>query len=454
MTCAVIASFSGMMAADTLLVPTEYGSIQYGIDAATDGDIVSVDAGIYYETIDFLGKSITVSSADGDPSGTTIDGGVSSGSVVKFTTSETAEAILDGFTIRKGNAEDGGGIYIVNASPTIRNCIISENTVSKFGGGIYADTCTLSLENVSLISNESAKTGAGIYMKYCEGSITDSNFENNSGTSGCGIYVKDGVGNLTIANVMFTSNIGSKNGGAIYNKSSLLSVQTCTFDSNAATEYGGAFYSYSGGESTFSDCQFLDNTTGGGGGAANIRGSTASFSGCLFDGNIADSDCDGSGESGIMEIHLSSVTLENPTICTNLICDTIEDFSEEQPVIVGEITGCTSGEGACCGGVACWEMNYNDCIVGGGVWGGEETICAMVNCNSDNNSGLGGCCIDETCILAASSSACDDADGIFAGEHMQCVDVTCYGCPADLNGDGSVEVNDVIEVIASWGACP
>jgi hypothetical protein len=60
------------------------------------------------------------------------------------------------------------------------------------------------------------------------------------------------------------------------------------------------------------------------------------------------------------------------------------------------------------------------------------------------------------CIVTANEAACVDADGIFQGIQVDCADeaVECIGCPADLNGDGSVEVNDVIEVISSWGACP
>lgn len=450
-TGAVMAAISSTMYADTILVPSEYGSIQSGIDVAVDGDIVSVEPGIYYETIDFLGKAITVSSSQGDPSGTFIDGALVSESVVKFVTAETEASILDGFTIRNGTTVDGGGLYILSATPTIQNCVISGNNATRFGGGIYADSGRVTLTDVVISGNVSTKTGAGIYMVYCQGSITGGSISNNSGTSGAGVYIKKGAGSLSITDVTFSENTGTKNGGAVYNKSSSLTVQSCTFEMNSATEDGGAFFSYSGGSSTFSDSQFLNNSAGDGGGAANLRGSTGTFSLCTFDGNIADSDCNGVGESGVMEIHLSSVTLENPTICTNLICDIIEDFSEEQPIIIGDILGCSSGEGACCGGEACWVMSYSDCLEGGGIWGGEETICAMVNCYSAT---AGACCIENTCVMTATSTACEEGGGTFEGELIECVDIECVGCPADLNGDGSVEVNDIIEVIASWGACP
>jgi len=313
-TCAAMTAISSVAYADTLLVPSEYASIQSGIDAAIEGDIVSVEAGIYYETIDFIGKAITVSSADGDPSGTFIDGGVSSDSVVKFVTAETAKSILDGFTIRNGDAIDGGGVYILSASPTIQNCIISGNTASRFGAGIYLESGTLTLENVAIIGNASGNAGAGIYMKFSDGSITGGSIENNSGLSGVAIYFKDGTGVLTLTDVLMKGNLGSKHAGAIYNKSSSLIVQSCNFEMNVAGEDGGAFYAYNDSDSTFSNCQFLNNTAIINGGVAFFRNSTALFTTCTFDANIADSDCDGLGGSGVMELYgSSSVTLENPT---------------------------------------------------------------------------------------------------------------------------------------------
>ena len=58
------------------------------------------------------------------------------------------KAVLDGFTIKHGNASDqtftgvhysrGGGVYLVEGG-VVRNCIITENSATERGGGIYLD---------------------------------------------------------------------------------------------------------------------------------------------------------------------------------------------------------------------------------------------------------------------------------------------------------------------------
>lgn len=450
--CTVISAISTGTFADTLLVPDDYGSIQSAIDIALEGDTVLVSAGIYYETIDFLGKGITVISVDGSDL-THIDGGVSEGSVVTFSNSELKSSILDGFDIRNGSAEDGAGVYILGASPVIRNCSIASNSASRFGAGVFLENASPTFEDVAIEWNTAVKTGGGLYSKNSTFNMFVGSFKSNSGLNGGAIYCKDSTADCLLSAVSFDSNHCTGNGGAVYDKTSSFTLQDCSFTGNYANN-GGAWYSYSNGDAEFSNCLFLENTALEYGGVGNIRSnSTVKMVVCTFDTNIADSDCDGVGGSGLLEIGSSSVTLEDPIICVNLVCDVIEDFSADEPIIVGAIVGCSTGLGACCGGDACWEMDYSTCLDGGGVFHGEDIICEMIECFGLNS---GACCLGSLCIVTANEDACVDADGIFQGILVECdaEEVECIGCRADINGDGSVEVNDIIEVISSWGACP
>ena len=124
--------------AQIIHVPGDFSTIQQGIIAASPGDTVLVDEGIYYEQISFLGKKpLMVASRllmDGDTShisNTIIDGSQitnsDTGSVVLFTSGEDTTSILYGFTVRNGtrgtkfeipgypDCRAGGGIYLAGS---------------------------------------------------------------------------------------------------------------------------------------------------------------------------------------------------------------------------------------------------------------------------------------------------------------------------------------------------
>ncbi len=114
----------------TINVPADQPTIQAGINAAHTGDTVLVAPGTYFENIDFTGKAITVTSSAG-PATTIIDGGGLSATVL-FKTSELRTSVLSGFTIRGGGPhqnvlDNGSGVNIQGAAPSILNDIISNN---------------------------------------------------------------------------------------------------------------------------------------------------------------------------------------------------------------------------------------------------------------------------------------------------------------------------------------
>lgn len=130
----------------TTSVPSDYPTIQAAIDASQDGDTIIVQPGTYMENINYNGKAITITSTNPKyPSvvAATIIDGNSQGSVVTFSSGESQDSILMGFTIQHGTGtlidgkRYGGGIYCGdNSSAAIRyNKII--NNSADVGGGIY-----------------------------------------------------------------------------------------------------------------------------------------------------------------------------------------------------------------------------------------------------------------------------------------------------------------------------
>lgn len=145
-----------------LWVPGEHATVQAGIDAAVDGDVVCVEAGTWSERIDYSGKAIEVAGADG-PAATTLDGG-GTGPVVTIATAET-DAVLHGFTVTGGDATNAAGIYIEGANAVLQDVIATGNTCSASwcrGGGLYAKDATVDLRFVALSTNR-VTAGNGCY---------------------------------------------------------------------------------------------------------------------------------------------------------------------------------------------------------------------------------------------------------------------------------------------------
>ena len=69
---------------------------------------------------------------------------------------------------------------------------------------------------------------------------------------------------------------------------------------------------------------------------------------------------------------------------------------------------------------------------------------------------VGACCIgtDGSCVNIYESN-CNAGGGTWLGADTVCSDGGCdpNNCPADINGDGTVGVTDILTVIKSWGAC-
>ena len=266
-----------------LNVPSQYPTIQAAITAAAQqGDEVVVadgtytgpgNAGIYLE-----GKEVTVRSQSGIPSTCTIDGQFTRGAVVCFQQGEDSRCVLEGFTITGGadvGINNGGGIYVQGASPTIRNCIITDNQ-----GG-----------------DPSGYPGHG---------------------GGINIW---GASSPDISDCVITLNWAAwyhgqpSYGGGVYSESHTAVLRNCTLTDNRAG-YGGGFF----GNGTFIDCTIRDNVAesadsyGGVGGGINAQ--AASLLGCVIAGNEA--GLSGGGLGG-------SATVEGCTIAGNR-CGGNQDF--------------------------------------------------------------------------------------------------------------------------------
>jgi parallel beta-helix repeat protein len=266
-----------------LLVPSQYPTIQSAINAAVDGDTVIVAPGTYTgdgnRDIDFLGKAITVRSADpNDPNivaATIIDCNGTAKELHHgfcFKNGEDSYSILDGLTITNGYGmvlpagyTEGGGIACIGSSPTISNCRITGNTAADSGGGIYCQDSNPTIISCTIIGNSANYGGGAIGCYKSSPEISDCTIADNSaGFGGC-IFC-NGESSPTITNCTITGNSASRGGGGIYcDQSSSIIITNCIISGNSTVRYGGGIYCYDS-NTIITSCAIIGNTAREGGG--------------------------------------------------------------------------------------------------------------------------------------------------------------------------------------------
>ncbi|MDP7071151.1 MAG: right-handed parallel beta-helix repeat-containing protein [Phycisphaerales bacterium] len=216
--CCSLLGLACQARAETLLVPEDHPTIQAGINAALDGDVVSVDAGVWLGWISFRGKDIVVESRHGAEA-TTIDGGEAPSAVV-FTHGESQASVLSGFTVTgSGGGTEfetlrmGAGMYIHLASPTIEDCIIRDCS-SQFGGGVSIWEGAPVFRNVVLRDNTATVDGGGMRIHY--------------------------LSHPTMESCVLLNNTANVHGGGLaYGNDSNGVHDGCTFEGNVAGIRGG-----------------------------------------------------------------------------------------------------------------------------------------------------------------------------------------------------------------------
>ncbi len=150
---------------------------------------------------------------------------------------------------------------------------------------------------------------------------------------------------------------------------------------------------------TVANCTFIGNSGFNGGGMYNVDSSPI-VDGCTFSVNSG-----GSEGGGMFSIFTSSPTVSNSTFCNNDPDDIAGPFQDG---------------------------------------GGNSFLCVA-----------GACCLGDSCVVVLLEESCIAAGGTYQGDNTICEASSCPGsCPADVDGDGEVGINDFLDLLAAWGPCP
>ncbi len=255
-----------------LHVPGDYTTIQAALNAAQDGDIIQVAAGVYSGVgntdLDCLGKAVTLRALAG-PDQTIIRCGDSRQQRgFYFHQGETRNCVIQGFTIEDGRAllgslpqsstqlvapqsvPMGGGVYCLDSSPTLINCVI-RSCQAVLGGGLAVvkgqpqliDCRIEACQAVPTPSQDSGWAGAGAALLYSRNTLL----------LGCTLQ-NNRIGGLGL-------------GAGLYLQSGSQRLLHCIVRNNRCANSGGGLYAHGQGlQVTLQQCLIVQNTSASGAG--------------------------------------------------------------------------------------------------------------------------------------------------------------------------------------------
>ena len=290
---------------------TPFQTIARALESSDDGDTIRLMQGVYYEPFDFEGKNIVLESRAFELNDsqyleeTYFTSGPSGGSCLTLSGPSNNNGTIRGISFKGGSEPSGGGLKILNCSPTLEDLIIEGNS-ADIGGGIYLSGSDAIIDNV-MIRDNGASFGGGLYVTNGSPNIDGAIIEDNIAYWGGGIYFENAE--PIVKHSIFRRNEAFIEGAGLYQSSGSVSIEWTAFEHNNGYDYGGGIVSH---QATLE----LNQTT--------------------FAGNI-------SGFGSVMALYSSVVTIKNSIF-----------WSNEGPVVYSPESS----------GVTYLEANYSD-IEGG-----------------------------------------------------------------------------------------
>lgn len=230
--------------------------------------------------------------------------------------------VLDGFTIRDGYGKTdshGGGVYLIDSSPTLKNLIITNN-FAGWGGGMYNMRSSPTMTNITFSLNTALGTGAGMHNQESHPSLTNVTFSDNTidGSGSMGGGMSNYSSNPILTNVIFLRNV-AWHGGGMGNINSSPFLTNASFIDNSTVlsgnGNGGGMYNAALSSPTLTNVIFSSNSTnnlgGEGGGMMNNSYCSPVLTNVTFTNNFAYIG------GGINNIDHSSPVLTNVTLTAN-----------------------------------------------------------------------------------------------------------------------------------------
>lgn len=396
--------------------------------------------------------------------------------------------VLDGFTICDGYANGpaydsaGAGLYC-QGTVHLLNCVFRENQ-ARSGGGLFADDAQATMTGCAFIRNTAEQGGGGADIRDGHGILIDCEFIENQAYYGGGLCAWHGTTFLIDCQVLDNN---AARGGGVHASFQDLFAHSCIFGGNIASAMGGGLF-HEGRNPLFISCKFGGNYAGVSGGGLHNDYGDPRLIGCLLQDNIAN-------RGGAMYVFAGDALFENCTIGRNIGFLGGGGLDAESLSPVMTLKNCivwSNAGGDLSGGT--YEIAYSAVP---GDWPGEGNIGVdplfLDPDGADNNPWTwedndyrlspGSPCIDAGANALVPPDLLDvNNDGDFAeplpldladeprffddlgmpdrgdagGTGLPVVDMGAYEfqgrtCFGDLDGDGSINLQDLAGLLGNYG---
>ena len=348
-----------------------------------------------------------------------------------------------------------GKAITIKASGTPEETILDgegARRVVRCSNGEGADTIFdgFTLQNGRSPTNEPEPDNGGVGMRLDGASpqILNCTFMNNDTGShgeyydinGAAVMVSAGLPTFTACT--FLANTASGVGGGIYCENfSAITCTDCTFRANIAKK-GAAVYLTESSTASFATCDFIENSaTWYGGALYTLDGCLATFTDCNLLSNVA-----GLGGGGIYG-QCGDVAIDGGSIRMNV-----------------SVFG--GGIAMNCGSASINNVQFRDNDVGpgsdirvGSLQFGDVSVTGSFFCGSENSiygpwNNLGGNIFYNSCDVPCDADI--SGDGLVDRNDIVMI-IALWGLEipsADIDGDGFVDVGDLLILLENWGPCP
>ncbi len=294
----------------------------------------------------------------------------------------------------------------INASSDGDTIVIAAGTYDEHSINTNNKAITIGSASGNLDVTIDAQQGGSVFViNSGEGSgteIKDLVITGGNATQGGGIYCR--ISNPTISDCTISGNTATMLGGGIYCLSSNPTISGCTIEGNTANGGRGGGIFCDGNSPTITACTISDNTAIEGGGISFFN-SNPTISNCTISGNTAYAG------GGIFCIN-SNFTIGGGSVCDNSADQTfVDSYSNFESSLCWIAPSCDGNP---------YDFINNQ----------QEQINQLLTMHDQQQTAI------------------EDLQQVVA---ECCAARTCTG---DENGDGVVNIEDLLIVISVWGPCP